>query len=74
MSKAAVSAQALRTPDITGSIRMECLSNVSDLVRVEVWVSPLLFLSQEQLRRMQEETDTFVRRLWLELADTPCGR
>ena len=74
MTKTTASAQALRTPDITGSIRMECLTNFSDLVRVGVWISPPLSLTPEQRKKMQEETDTFVRRLWRDLAEVPAGR
>ena len=74
MTKATASAQALRTPDATGSIRMECLTNVSDLVRVGVWVSPPLSLTPEQRKKMQEETDIFVRRLWMDLSEIPARR
>ena len=74
MTKATASAQALRTPDATGSIRMECLTNFSDLVRVGVWVSPPLSLTPEQRKKMQEETDIFVRRLWMDLSEIPARR
>ena len=69
MTKSTASAQALRTPDVTGSIRMECLTNFSDLVRVGVWVSPPLSLTPEQMSTLQEETDCFLRRLWMDLSD-----
>ena len=74
MTKTTASAQALKTPDISGALTMNCLGNVSDIVRVGVWISPPLSLTPEQLQNLQEETDTFVRRLWRDLAEVPAGR
>lgn len=72
--KTTASAQALKTPDITGSVNMECFGNRADLVRVGVWVSPPLSLTPEQRKKMQEETDIFVRRLWMDLSEIPARR
>lgn len=69
MTKTTASAQALKTPDISGALTMNCLGNVSDLVRIGIWVSPPLSLTPEVRDLLQEETNAFVRRLWLDLSD-----
>ncbi|MCH3978000.1 MAG: hypothetical protein LKJ94_07370 [Candidatus Methanomethylophilus sp.] len=62
---------AMRDPDISGALTMNCLGNVSDIVRVGVWVSPPLSLTPEQMEALQEETDCFLRRIFRELAEIP---
>lgn len=66
MNQKQASAQALRTPDITRSVNMECLGNSAELVRVSVWAPHLSMEKKEELEDMLED---FVRRLWLDLSD-----